>query len=135
MQHPLLLLDEPTNGLDIPGKSRFRKFIVSSMDDERTILISTHQVRDIDRILDHVVVTDSNRVLFNQSVASILGKLKFMSTDNRELIAGALYSQPSVGGCNIITSNNDGADTELNLESLFEFALNRPEALHSIFQK
>lgn len=132
---PLLLLDEPTNGLDIPGKSRFRKFIVSSMDDERTILISTHQVRDIDRILDHVVVTDSNRVLFNKSVASILGKLKFMSTDNRELLEGALFSQPSVGGCNIITTNCDGADTELNLESLFEFALNKPEAIHSIFQK
>ena len=46
----LLLMDEPTNGLDIPGKSQFRKFIASGMSDERTIVISTHQVRDIDRI-------------------------------------------------------------------------------------
>lgn len=131
---PLLLLDEPTNGLDIPGKSRFRKFIVSSMDDERTILISTHQVRDIDRILDHVVVTDSNRVLFNQAVSAILSRLRFMSTDNPRLISEAFYSQPSVGGSNIIVANNDNSDTELNLESLFEFALSNPELLSSIFQ-
>ena len=56
----LLLLDEPTNGLDIPGKSRFRKFIVSSMTDDRTILISTHQVRDIDRILDMMLVMEND---------------------------------------------------------------------------
>ncbi|MCI9607487.1 MAG: ABC transporter ATP-binding protein [Muribaculaceae bacterium] len=131
---PLLLLDEPTNGLDIPGKSRFRKFIVSSMEDERTIIISTHQVRDIDRILDHVVVTDRSSVLFNQTVSTILSKLRFISTDNRELIENAFYAQPSVGGSNIITANTDGSDTELNLESLFEFALANPALLTSIFQ-
>src|SRR6476659_3515198 len=42
----VLLLDEPTNGLDIPSKKRFRKLIASVMSDDRTILISTHQVRD-----------------------------------------------------------------------------------------
>lgn len=52
----LLIMDEPTNGLDIPGKSQFRKFIASGMSDDRTIIISTHQVRDIDKILDHVVI-------------------------------------------------------------------------------
>ena len=40
----LLLMDEPTNGLDIPGKSQFRKFIASGMSDDKTIVISTHQV-------------------------------------------------------------------------------------------
>lgn len=65
---PILLLDEPTNGLDIPGKSRFRKFIVSAMTDERTVVISTHQVRDIDRILDHIIITDSKRVVMDSSV-------------------------------------------------------------------
>ncbi len=104
------------------------------MDDERTILISTHQVRDIDRILDHVVVTDSNRVLFNQAVSAILSRLRFMSTNNPRLISEAFYSQPSVGGSNIIVANNDNSDTEFNLESLFEFALSNPELLSSIFQ-
>lgn len=64
----LLLMDEPTNGLDIPGKSQFRKFIASGMSDERTIVISTHQVRDIDRILDHVLIMDNSRVLLDEPV-------------------------------------------------------------------
>lgn len=130
---PLLLLDEPTNGLDIPGKSRFRKFIVSSMDDERTILISTHQVRDIDRILDHIIITETNRVLFDKPVSRILSNLKFVTTDSQQLIENALYSQPSVGGANIIVPNTDDVDTELNLESLFEFALAKPEVLKEAF--
>lgn len=130
---PLLLLDEPTNGLDIPGKSRFRKFIVSSMTDERTIIISTHQVRDIDRILDHIIITETNKVLFDQPVSSILAKLKFVTTDRQQLIEKALYSQPSVGGVNIILPNTDDIDTELNLESLFEFALANPRALKEAF--
>lgn len=131
---PLLLLDEPTNGLDIPGKSRFRKFIVSSMDEDRTIIISTHQVRDIDRILDHVIVTESNKVLFDKSVRKILSTLRFIDTTDRNLIETALYAQPSVGGANIILPNTDDEDTELNLESLFEFALNKPEELKAIFK-
>ncbi|MDR0989108.1 MAG: ATP-binding cassette domain-containing protein [Prevotellaceae bacterium] len=64
----LLLMDEPTNGLDIPGKSQFRKFIASVVSEERTILISTHQVRDIDKILDHVLIMDNHRVLLDASL-------------------------------------------------------------------
>lgn len=130
---PLLLLDEPTNGLDIPGKSRFRKFIVSSMSDDRTIIISTHQVRDIDRILDHVIITDSSKVLFDQPVSEILSKLKFTDTSDADVINSALYAQPSVGGSNIIIPNLDGEDTEFNLECLFEFAMNNPQKLTQLF--
>ena len=65
----LLLLDEPTNGLDIPSKSQFRKAIAQSMTDERTIVVSTHQVRDIDTLLDHVVIVDRSRVLLDPACA------------------------------------------------------------------
>ena len=129
----LLLLDEPTNGLDIPGKSRFRKFIVSSMNDERTIIISTHQVRDIDRILDHLIIADRNKVIFNRSVAETLARLRFLSTDDNDLLQSALFSQPSLNGSEIIVPNNENDDTELNLESLFEFALTNPELLNDQF--
>lgn len=129
----LLLLDEPTNGLDIPGKSQFRKFIVSSMTDDRTIVISTHQVRDIDRILDHVIITDSKNVLLDRPVGDIISHLKFIETDSPSLIAEALFVQPSLGGSNIILPNDDGAETQLNIETLFEFALSNPEKVHQIF--
>lgn len=129
----LLLMDEPTNGLDIPGKSAFRRFIASNMTDERTIIISTHQVRDIDRLLDHVIIMDNSRVLLNRRVDAITSRLKFMVTDSRELIESALYKQPSLEGTNIVIANEDGEDTELNLESLFELALARPELIENMF--
>lgn len=131
---PLLLLDEPTNGLDIPGKSQFRKFIVSSMHDDRTIFISTHQVRDIDRILDHVLIIDQNNVLFDQKVSDIISHLRFIETNSHQIVEEAYYSQPSAAGINLILPNQNNEETKLNLEMLFDFAMADPEKLKSIFK-
>ncbi|MDE6431188.1 MAG: ABC transporter ATP-binding protein, partial [Duncaniella sp.] len=129
----LLLMDEPTNGLDIPGKSAFRRFIASNMIDERSIVISTHQVRDIDRLLDHVIIMDHSQVLLNERVDRITDRLKFLVTDSPSVIEAALYSQPSIGGMNVILPNDDETDTELNLESLFEMSMARPDVLKDLF--
>ena len=94
----LLLMDEPTNGLDIPGKSQFRKFIASGMSDERTIVISTHQVRDIDKVLDHVLIIDNSRILLDASTSDICDKFMFVESDDRTLAAQALYTLPSIQG-------------------------------------
>lgn len=64
----LLVMDEPTNGLDIPSKSQFRKVMAKGMRDDQTILISTHQVRDVEQLLDHVTIIDQNAVLVNQAI-------------------------------------------------------------------
>ena len=61
-----LFMDEPTNGLDILSKSQFRKVIVGAMSEEKTILVSTHQVHDVEHLLDHVIIIDRNRVLLNE---------------------------------------------------------------------
>lgn len=129
----LLLMDEPTNGLDIPGKSSFRRFIASAMTDERTVVISTHQVRDIDRLLDHIIIMDNHRVLFDKSVDEIMNRLRFVVTDDKAVLADALYTQPGIGGTNAILRNLTGEDTALNLESLFELSLSNPELLTSQF--
>ena len=71
----LLMMDEPTNGLDIPSKSQFRKVIASGMSDDKAVIISTHQVRDIDSLLDHVLIMDGTKLLLNESVSTICEKL------------------------------------------------------------
>ena len=63
-----LLLDEPTNGLDILSKSLFRKVVVRGMSENKTVIISTHQVHDVEHLLDHVVIIDRNRVLLDQKL-------------------------------------------------------------------
>ncbi len=129
----LLLMDEPTNGLDIPGKSQFRKFIASGMTDDKTILISTHQVRDIDNVLDHVLIMDNSRVLLNESTMSICDKLFFTESENRELLQSSLFSTPSIQGNFLLLPNESGEDSEINLELLFNATLAVPERISALF--
>ena len=129
----LLLMDEPTNGLDIPGKSQFRKFIASGMTDDKTILISTHQVRDIHKVLDHVLIMDNSRVLLNESVMGICDKLLVTESDDRTLLQSSLYSAPSIQGNFLLLPNESGEDSEINLELLFNATLAVPERISALF--
>lgn len=129
----LLLMDEPTNGLDIPGKSQFRKFIASGMTGDKTVVISTHQVRDIDKVLDHVLIMDSSHVLLNESISGICGKLLFVESDDRGLAKRALYTLPSVQGNFLMLPNSEDEETVINLELLFGATLAMPDAIAEIF--
>lgn len=129
----LLLMDEPTNGLDIPGKSQFRKFIASGMSDDKTIVVSTHQVRDIDKILDHVLIMDNKHVMLDASTTDICRKLLFVESDNRELAQKALYALPSVQGNYLMLPNADGEESEINLELLFGAVLSSPGEIADMF--
>ncbi|MEG1563093.1 MAG: ATP-binding cassette domain-containing protein [Bacteroides sp.] len=129
----VLLMDEPTNGLDIPGKSQFRKIIASRMTDDKMIVISTHQVRDVDKVLDHVLIMDDSCVLLNQSTTSICEKLLFVETDNREQTESALFALPTVQGNVLMLPNEEGAESEINLELLFSATLAVPEKIAQLF--
>lgn len=131
----ILLLDEPTNGLDIPGKAAFRKFIAQGASDDRIILISTHQVRDVAQILDHVIIIDNHRVLFDRSVAEIQQRLKFSESIDPARIDSAIYSVRNPVGASLVSINDDGCDTEINLEILFTFAQENPDLLNSQFNR
>lgn len=129
----LLLMDEPTNGLDIMAKSQFRKFIASGMSDERTIVISTHQVRDIDNVLDHVVIMNNSRVLLDESIVRVTERLAFVESDSPALAEEALYKLPSVQGNSLLLPNREGVETKLNLELLFGAVLANPEKIKNLF--
>ena len=129
----LMLMDEPTNGLDIPGKSQFRRLVASEMSDNRTIVISTHQVRDIDRCIEHVVIIDNSKVLLDESVARITSKLQFVENGTATDAQRAIYSQPSVMGYSIVVPNNGGDETEVNLETLFNATLGNSDKISEIF--
>lgn len=131
----LYLMDEPTNGLDIPGKSHFRQFIASNMTEEKTIIISTHQVKDIDLLLDHVTIMSNERILLNESIGSIADHLSFINSDDPELRKKSLYTQPSLQGYNMIIPNTGGTgQSTVNIESLFNMVIKTsPEEINRIF--
>lgn len=133
-QTPLLLMDEPTNGLDIPGKAAFRRLCAEMMTDERVFIISTHQVRDLDQLLDHVLVMNECRLVFSQPVADIQERLSFDRNAHGYDPDRVLCSIPSPGGDDIMTRNDSGRDTEVNLELLFDYALNHSAELNDLFE-
>ena len=131
----LLVMDEPTNGLDIPSKSEFRRLIASNMTDEKTIIISTHQVRDIDSLLDHIVIIDQSSVLLNASNAEICRRLLFAELPMSEPTDGALFVQPSVTGNSAILLNEYDEESRMNLELLFNGVLAEREKFAQVFNR
>ena len=131
----LLMMDEPSNGLDIPSKSQFRKVIASGMTDDKAVIISTHQVRDIDSLLDHVLIMDGSELLLNESVASICEKLYFAEQGMNEPTDDALYVQPSVQGNSVILPNTYGEESKMNLEVLFNAMLAERVKMQSLFNR
>ena len=130
----LLVMDEPSNGLDIPSKSQFRRVVASGMAEDKAVIISTHQVRDIDSLLDHVVIIDGSRTLLNRSVADICSHLSFTELSSGELTGDELFTQPSVHGQSVILPNRLGEeDSTLNLELLFNATLAHPEKMAQVF--
>lgn len=129
----VLLLDEPTNGLDIPSKKRFRKLIASVMNDERMIFISTHQIRDLDNMIDQVIIVDDGDLLVNASVTDIGEKLCFKTVD--ELTSGltVLYEEDSLKGKSIVIENKGHEHSKVNLEHLFNAVSENPAVAKSIF--
>lgn len=114
-----LFLDEPTNGLDIPSKAEFRKMVAAAMDDNRTIIISTHQVRDVENLLDHIMILDKRAVLLDKSVSEIQSEYLFEISANAP--ADALYVEPGLGGCCSISRNTTGEESRINIELLFNY--------------
>ena len=115
----VLLMDEPTNGLDIPSKSQFRKVIAQHMTEDRTLIISTHQVHDVESLLDHILILSPQKLLLNASVAEIQEKYTF-EYRTPDQMQDVLYAEPSLQGNAVVAPRKAGdAETQVNLELLF----------------
>ena len=119
--------------MDVNLGAQFRKFMASGMTDDKTIVISTHQIRDIDKMLDSVMIMDESRVLLNESVMRICEKLCFKESDDRSLIDQALYAVPSLQGNSLLLLNEYGEDSDINLELLFNATLAQPQIIAKLF--
>lgn len=129
----LLLLDEPTNGLDIPSKGIFRRLVAQAADETKCIVISTHQVRDLELLIDPIVILEPNQVLLNDSVEGITRKLKFSIEPS--VPQNALYSEPTMGGYNVVSINTEGEESKLNIELLFNAVISNRDHFTSLYRK
>ncbi|OOG20140.1 ABC transporter ATP-binding protein [Sphingobacterium sp. CZ-UAM] len=128
----IIIMDEPTNGLDIPSKVQFRKIMASAITDDRCVIISTHQVRDLDNLIDAVILLDEHKVALNASVNLITDKLCFKKT--KELSFDVLYAEEALGGFNVILPNTLAEDSKLDLELLFNAVLQQKEKITNLIK-
>lgn len=126
---PQLLMDEPTNGLDIPSKATFRRLVASLIDDNQTVIISTHQVRDLESLIDTVLILDQRQILLNKTLNEIGEKLYFGPLLPEEK---ALYSEPTPQGTIGVTAREDKEETAVSLELLFNAAITYPKEIQRI---
>jgi len=129
----VLLLDEPTNGLDIPSKKLFRKLIAAEMKDSRMIFISTHQIRDLDNLIDQVVIVDEGELLLNASVDLIGEKLVFKIVEEVLNRDETLYAEPALKGTAVVIENRMAEDSKVNLEHLFNAVTENHKRIKQIF--
>ena len=128
-----LFMDEPTNGLDIPSKAQFRKAVSKYTSDESTLLISTHQARDLEAIIDPIIILDRRDVLLNASLDEIAEKLYFDYSS--EVDPNALYQEMVPGGNIQVSLNTTGAESKVNIEALFNAVLLHKGTIKEMFNK
>lgn len=129
----ILLLDEPTNGLDIISKSKFRKLIAAQMQEHRIIIISTHQVKDLEQLIDRILVLNNGNIIFNESIPEIGRQLLFTIVNGTEEKEGLIYEENSLRGNAVVMKNNSGTDSKVDLELLYKALQYHPDTLNSIF--
>lgn len=126
-----VLLDEPTNGLDIPSKSDFRRILTQRLGSGKTIIISTHQVKDVENLIDPIVIISHTDMLLNASVAEITQRLFFEYGGEKR--ADALYSEMQPGGWMNVVENTTGQESQINIEALFNAVLRNKNIVQEIF--
>ncbi|MDF9794962.1 ABC-2 type transport system ATP-binding protein [Catalinimonas alkaloidigena] len=133
----VLIMDEPTNGLDIPSKSQFRKLVSSVFEEDRLMLISTHQVRDLDNLIDAVIVLDDSEILLHQSLEDISKRLRFTTLSSVENDHRVLYAEPSLQGYTVVMEDSaqleNLTESKVDLERLFHAAIQQPERIRALF--
>lgn len=128
-----IFMDEPTNGLDIPSKAQFRKAVTKYTGEDSTLLISTHQVRDLENIIDPIIILDRKDVLLNATVKEISEKLFFDYSNEKQ--PGALYSEMTPGGCIQVYPNTGSEESKVNIEALFNTVHLHKELIKGMFTK
>jgi ABC-2 type transport system ATP-binding protein len=131
----LLLLDEPTNGLDIPSKSQFRRLIARACGPEQLILISTHQVRDMENLIDPILILDDGRIIFQRSLQEVGVRVR-TSVESSEPVDGeTLWAERTLGGWAVLRKNTENTESNVDIEILFNAVISEGGRVRAIFEE
>jgi ABC-2 type transport system ATP-binding protein len=129
----ILLMDEPTNGLDIPSKGQFRRMVASTLDNDRCILISTHQVRDLDSLIDNIIIMDDHQIVLNESIDTISARLLFRIKETNAPDDTVIHSEDTLRGFYQVCENTAHEDSKLDIELLFNAVYTNKQRIQKLF--
>lgn len=129
----LLLMDEPTNGLDIPSKGQFRRMVASVLDENRCLVISTHQVHDLESLIDNIMIMEKHKIVFNQTLENIGKKLVFKVAERTSKDESAIYSEDTLRGLYQVCANTMNEDSKVDIELLFNAVLTNTNEIIKLF--
>jgi ABC-2 type transport system ATP-binding protein len=129
----VLLLDEPTNGLDIPSKGQLRKLLARASREDRIILVSTHQVRDMENLIDPIIVLDQGRIIFNQPMSEVARRLTARIEPEEPAAESVLFADRTLGGWVAVREAANGEETRIDLETLFNAVVSNPDKVMALF--
>ncbi len=130
----LLLMDEPTNGLDIPSKSQFRRVIAASVNEDQCVVISTHQVRDLENLIDPIIIIDEGMIIFQQDIASITSALLFDTALELKENMQPIYHEEGIGGYAVIAPNPGNKESRMDVELLFNGVIANSKSINKEFK-
>ena len=131
----VLLLDEPTNGLDIPSKRQFRKIIAGSLREDQLMLISTHQVKDLDSLIDYVLVIEDKKIIIQAPIDQITEKLVFRQVMDLNEITAPIYSEGGLKGHAVVAHNHDLVHSRMDMEMFFNAVLIEKNQILPLFNQ
>ncbi|MCX6285488.1 MAG: ABC transporter ATP-binding protein [Bacteroidetes bacterium] len=129
-----LFLDEPTNGLDIPSKAAFRSMLAASFSEEKTIILSTHMVRDLESLIDSVIILNNRKIILNRTMDQISHRLTFSHSSVSSSPGEMIYSAKSELGPAMVSMNTSGIEGKVDLETLFNTCINIPDKISYCFE-
>ena len=127
----VLMLDEPTNALDIPSKGQFRRLLAGASDGERVIVVSTHQVRDLEHLIDPITILEAGRVIFQHRMEEIVARIRMVHAADEPV--EAIYAESAMGGYAALVPNTDGRESRIDLELLFNGVTTAPLSFERLF--
>lgn len=131
----LLILDEPTNGLDIPSKSQFRKLVANAIHEDRSFIISTHQVRDMENLIDPIIILDEGQIVFFENYESISKKISITRQTELPKDHTLVYAESYLGAYTVVAENTNQEETSMNLEILFNAVVSNKSKVNEIFKR
>jgi ABC-2 type transport system ATP-binding protein len=129
----ILIMDEPTNGLDIPSKAQFRKVMAGILKEDQTIIISTHQVKDLDNLIDHIIILDDQKIIINETTEAISEKLLFTQTMDLATVPTPLYQEGGLKGFAVLLENKNQQNSKLDIEFFFNAVLSNKVGILPLF--